>query len=94
MRLTLRGKIVLIFISVILVFGAVMLSVHTGFAVKKTSKPDYIFYTVKPDDTLWEIASKHTKGKKDVRETLYEIKKVNDVQDSELNVGMRLAIFQ
>lgn len=94
MRLTLRGKIVLVFISVILVFGAVMFSVHTGFAVKKTSKPDYIFYTVKPDDTLWEIASKHTKGKKDVRETLYEIKKVNDVQDSELKVGMRLAIFQ
>ena len=94
MRLTLRGKLVLIIISVLMVTVAIMLSVHTGFATKKISKPDYIFYTVKSDDTLWSIAVEHTDSGKDVRETLYEIKKVNDINETELKAGMRLAVFR
>lgn len=94
MRLTLRGKAVLAVLSVIIISVTVIMSVHTGFAIKKDSKVNYIFYTVKSTDTLWSIACEHTDKNKDVRETIYEIKKLNDINENELKAGMRLAIFK
>ena len=76
MRLTLRGKIVLTIISLIIISMAVILSVHTGFATRN-GELNYSFYTVKSTDTLWSIACDNTKPGKDVRETLYEIKKIH-----------------
>ena len=94
MRLTLRGKIVLFFISIMMITGAVMLSVHTGFAVKDDGKVNYVFYTVQPNDTLWEIAEKYTQDGEDVRKTLYEIKKINDIDGRDIVAGMRLAVLK
>ena len=94
MRLTLRGKIVLTIISILIISLTVILSVNTGFATREDSQVNYTFYTVKSTDTLWSIACQHTEDNKDVRETLYEIKKVNDITENELRPGMRLAIFK
>ena len=94
MRLTVSGKIVLAVLSLIMVTMIVVLSVNTGFATRKDSEINYTFYTVKSSDTLWSIACKHTPDNKDVRETIYEIKKLNHITESELVPGMRLAVFK
>ena len=94
MRLTLRGKMVLAVLSLIILSLVIFLSVHTGFATRKDSQVNYEFYTVKSTDTLGSIACEHTSENKDVRETLYEIKKLNDISENELTAGMRLAIFK
>ena len=94
MRLTVRGKIVLAVLSLIVVSMIVILSVNTGFATRKDSEVNYSFYTVKSTDTLWSIACEHTPKNKDVRETIYEIKKLNHISESELVPGMRLALFK
>lgn len=94
MRLTLRGKAVLTIISVLFILLAVYLSINTGFATREDAPVNYIFYTVKSTDTLWSIACEHTPENKDVRETMYEIKKLNDMTEKDLQAGMRLAIFK
>lgn len=94
MRLTMRGKFVLAVLSLIIVSIIVVLSVNTGFATRKDSEVNYFFYTVKSTDTLWSIACEHTPDNKDVRETIYEIKKLNNISENELVPGMRLAVFK
>lgn len=94
MRLTLRGKLVLLFISIVMISTAIILSVHTGFAVKEDETVNYVFYTVQPDDTLWEIAEKYTADGKDVRKTIYEIKRLNDIGENSIVAGMRLAVLK
>lgn len=94
MRLTVRGKLVLAILSLMIISIIVILSVNTGFATRKDSEVNYTFYTVKSTDTLWSIACEHTPNNKDVRETIYEIKKLNDITENELVPGMRLAVFK
>ena len=94
MRLTLRGKIILAIISIAVIATVVILSVGTGFATREDSQVNYTFYTVKSTDTLWSIACEHTPDNKDVRKTIYEIKKMNDISENDLRPGMRLAIFE
>lgn len=94
MRLTVRGKMVLAVLSIIILSSVIFLSVNTGFATRKDSQVNYEFYTVKSTDTLWSIACEHTPQNKDVRETLYEIKKLNDITENDLAAGMRLAVFK
>ncbi len=43
---------------------------------------NYISYCIQQGDTLWSIAQSITKGNKDVRETLYKIRKLNGLEDS------------
>lgn len=42
-------------------------------------------------DTLWEIAGKYNKGD-DIRRYIYEIKKVNNLSNSEIHIGEYLLI--
>ena len=69
-------------------------SVLTGTAEKKDVELNYFFYTVEYDDTIWSIACEHTPENKDVRKTVYEILKLNNIETDELREGMRLAIFK
>ena len=94
MRLTVRGKIVLSVLSLIILTMIVVLSVNTGFATRKDSEVNYSFYTVKLSDTLWSIACELTPENKDIRETIYEIKKLNHISENDLIPGMRLAFFK
>lgn len=94
MKLTLRGKAFLAVLSSLFIFSLIALSVRTGFATKKDSLVNYEFYTVKSTDTLWSIACEHTSKDKDVRQTIYELKKLNHINENELTPGMRLAVFK
>lgn len=50
-------------------------------------------YTVKNRDTLWDIACDLTTTNKDVRETVYEIKKLNHLtNDESITPGQKLIL--
>lgn len=94
MKLTKRGKSVLITITIMILTFILGFSVLTGAAEKKDVELNYFFYTVEYDDTIWSIACEHTPENKDVRKTVYEILKLNNIETDELREGMRLAIFK
>lgn len=94
MKLTKRGKSVLITITIMILTFILGFSVLTGTAEKKDVELNYFFYTVEYDDTIWSIACEHTPENKDVRKTVYEILKLNNIETDELREGMRLAIFK
>ncbi len=51
-----------------------------------------IVVTVKSGDTLWSIASEHCDDESDVRDMIYEIKKLNSLKNSNLRIGQKLEI--
>ena len=69
-----------------------------GFSYSKTEisyKEDYIF----KGDTLWSIAEKEISTNeyyknKDIRNVIYEIKEINNLQDGNLKVGQKILIPQ
>lgn len=55
-----------------------------NISIANTNKKEaeIIDYTITPGETLWSIAGEYTPNSKDVRETIYEIKKLNNMTDS------------
>ena len=54
---------------------------------------EYVEYTVKSGDTLWNISSKYTSNNRDLRETVYEIKDLNGIKDvGNLEPGTKLKV--
>ena len=53
-----------------------------------------ITYTVKPGDTMWDIASSHYDDDVDINRVIYEIKKENNMNDVSLSVGQTITLRQ
>ena len=89
MKLTKKGKRCLLFVLV-----AILTTIVTALSIVASANDEakeYITYIVQPNDTLWSIAEEYgTDG--DVRKTVYEIKKVNQLQSSDITVGEELLI--
>jgi nucleoid-associated protein YgaU len=64
------------------------------FASKAKSKGNinYEKVVVYSGDTLWGIASKYTDDNKDVRRTIYEIRKLNKLDSALINPGQELLV--
>ena len=81
------------FISIfLLLIVFILIFVITVYA-NETTKPDteYKEYIVAPGDTLWDIASENRDGK-DIRTYLYKIKKLNEIQTSDISIGMKIKL--
>lgn len=76
--------LVLILIFVITVYASE--SMHNNYEYK-----EYKEYIVAPGDTLWDIASENKNGK-DIRTYIYKLKKLNDIQTSNISIGMKLKL--
>ncbi len=48
--------------------------------------------TVNVGDTIWSIAEEYGDRNEDIRNTIYKIKKLNRMQNSELEIGQQLII--
>ena len=71
-----KVKLGILFTSVLIVLAVFCLNT-VSFGKSDT---DYQLVTVTSGDTLWSIA-KSTSGNKDIRELIYEIRTINDIED-------------
>ena len=71
--------LVLLLIGLAVVLSASALRPSAAGAGEET------FYTVRPGDTLWEIATTHYGG--DPRKAVWQIKQANDLGDAALRPG-------
>jgi len=81
-------SIVIISLIMIIVFSAFSHS-FTASAINKTK---YIEVIVRPGDTIWKIAKDHTDEYKDIREVVYIISKINEIENSIIYSGQVLKI--
>lgn len=65
-----------------------------NISIANTDKKEaeIIDYTITPGETLWSIAGEYTPNSKDVRETIYEIKKLNNMTTSNIYAGQTIKI--
>lgn len=63
---------------------ALVILAITPLAVSRAFVDNTTYNTVyvKPGDTVWHIASKYTTDKDDVREVVYEIRKLNKLDNN------------
>ena len=89
MRLTKKGKRCLLFVLI-----AILLTVVTALSIGASASDEdreYISHIVQPEDTLWELAEEYG-PEGDIRKTIYDIKRLNQLDSSELIVGTRILI--
>lgn len=76
--------------TTILIF--LLLALFNISVAKSNKEAEIIDYTITPGETLWSIAGEYTPNSKDVRETIYEIKKLNNMTDSNIYAGQTIKI--
>lgn len=90
-RLNLRGRIVVSLVSALLVWGCFgLVSAHE--ARSDMGATSVSVYTVRPGDTLWGYASTITPEGGDVSETVQELKALNNLSSSSLQIGQRIVV--
>lgn len=76
------------FTFLLLLFVLIML-IGSVVSTGKNINKEYKTITVRQGDTLWDIAAKHC-GKIEIRKYIYQIKKVNNLDDAIIYVGQKL----
>ena len=82
----------------LLIIGLIV--INSIFSANKSYSNTDLEYKIEyasSGDTLWTIAQKESKNNKyyqdkDVREIVYELKKINNMQSSDLNIGQEIKI--
>ncbi|SKA86677.1 LysM domain-containing protein [Caloramator quimbayensis] len=75
----------------IIVFAAILVMFFV-FENKTKAENTYTRVTIYKGDTLWKIAKEYGPKNKDIRKTIYEIKKINNLETSILIPGEQLII--
>ncbi len=89
MKLTRKGKRCLLFVLVTILLSVVV-AMNIGASASEENL-QYISHIVEPDDTLWSIAEEYGDDA-DIRKTIYEIKRLNQLDSSDLVVGTRILV--
>jgi LysM repeat protein len=92
-RLTRRGRVVVLLAALVLAFVVGVLVAAASVATQEpgTAEPTKIL-TVGSGDTLWDIAADITPAGGDVRETMADIEALNALDSSALQAGQRLVV--
>ncbi|HEY8421176.1 MAG TPA: LysM peptidoglycan-binding domain-containing protein [Thermoclostridium sp.] len=77
------------FTILVLTLTVIMLFFGSVVSAGKNVKREYKTITVRQGDTLWDIAGKY-RGKTDIRQYIYQIKKVNNLDDAIIYVGQKI----
>ena len=95
LRLTARGRRVLLALAVAPVIGGIAVSLVTGGSALASGEPAapvrFATVTVLPGDTLWSIAAEAAPGV-DPREVIEDIKSLNNLSSGMIQVGASIAI--
>ena len=79
----------------IVIFLVIFLSValfNISIAKSNSEEAEYIDYTITKGETLWGIAKEYTPDNKDIRQTIYEIKQINNMQTSNVYENQTIKI--
>ena len=91
MRKTYRLKNKKRFMVILLLFILAVVCAGLCTAAALSVPPTYRHVSVKPGDTLWEIADKYSDNI-EIREYIYIIKKINGLEDATIYAGQKLYI--
>jgi len=89
LRLTRRGRVVLLVLLLLAVLAAFSMGRATGSADAASSSPPPASVVVRPGDTLWSIAQQVAPDA-DPRQVIPRLKAANGLTSSRLDVGQRL----
>lgn len=84
-------------IVVLMILGTIFFSTKVSLSHNEKDQMDYDTITIIQGDTLWNIADEQQMNNpyfenKDIREIIYQIKKVNQLKTSSLQIGQKLQI--
>ncbi len=80
------------FIRSIAIVIFLLIAIFNVSIAKSNNEEEIISYTIAPGQTLWSIAREYTPNSKDIRETIYEIKQLNNMTDSTIYPGQTIQI--
>lgn len=89
MRITNKFKFIRTITIVIFLLIAIF-----NFSIAKSNQEEaeIITYTISQNETLWSIAKQFTPDNKDIRQTIYEIEKLNNLQNATIYAGQTIQI--
>ena len=92
-RLTARGRLLLVVVTAVLALAVVgfLTGRSSGNASDSPQPAAQRTIVVQPGQTLWSIAKQVAPGR-DVRETVYEIRKLNGLSDAVITSGQTLVL--
>jgi len=82
-----KNTIIITTVFIFVFISGFMITTYAG-----ASNNDIIMYTVKAEDTLWIIAAENISRNTDIREYIFNIKKINNLKDSLIYPGQELII--
>ncbi len=93
-RLVIVNKFRFIFATVmaLLVLSILFSYISGNFMSVASTNQQYIEVTVSSGDTLWEIASEYNYFQDDIRQVIYDIKRINHLPSSSIYPGQVLRI--
>lgn len=90
-NMRIRNKAKFIRSMAIVIFLLVALF-NISIAKSNSEEAEYIDYTITKGETLWSIAREYTPDNKDIRQTIYEIKQINNMQTSNVYENQTIKI--
>lgn len=82
---------VFVVLMILILTTAINFALGLNTAVSLTV-PEYMDISVVSGDTLWSIAETYMPPDTDVRKSVYELCKINDISASELYAGMTIKV--
>lgn len=89
MRIVNRKKFIRSMAIVIFLLVALF---NISVAKSNTPEAEIITYTISQNETLWSIAKQFTPDNKDIRQTIYEIEKLNNLDNATIYAGQTIQI--
>lgn len=81
-------------ILVIFAITGFVCSIQSLVANVKVQEQIIESYIVQPGDTLWKIGLENKAENQDIREYIYDIKKINNLDNSNLDQGQEIKILK
>ena len=80
-------------VTTLVLISVFMISSMFGYSdVSAAQKPEYVTVKVQDGDTLWTLAKEYGPQDQDIRETIYNIRKLNDMDSSNIIAGQYITI--
>ena len=79
-------SITILTLLIISIFNLVFANVEKSVSIEE--------YTVMCGDTLWSIAAEYKEDKQDIREYIYKLRKLNNLEDCSLQIGQDILIIK